>query len=156
MRRTITTIVVCLCLAAVGPACAEPLPTAIVRVGGYQVAAEVPVSWAQRARGFSGRESLAPGQGMAFVYLQPHTLMMHMKGMKFGLDFIFCRNGRITQIERGVRPSERAVEVSSDQPVHFVLEIAEGRALELGLRMGDDCIIEISPELRRRLEQFQQ
>ena len=156
MPKSIAAIVVCLCLAAGGAAWAEPLQTAAVRVGGSLVIAEVPVSWAQRARGLSGREGLAPGRGMAFVYLKPHTLVMHMNGMKFGLDFIFCRNGKIVQIERGVRPSERAVEVSSDQPVHFVLEIAEGGARKLGLGLGDDCTINMSPELRGRLKQIQQ
>lgn len=93
---------------------------------------------------------------MVFAYLKPHTISMHMQDMLFGLDFIFCRSGKIVQIERGVQPSGRPVALSSDQPVHLVLEIAGGQAEALGLSLGDGCKLKMTPQLQRLLKQTQQ
>lgn len=155
MPRIIALALMGLLLAAAA-ACAGDMPRTTMEVDGNIIAVEAPVLWADRSQGLSGRGSLAPGTGMVFAYLKPHTISMHMQGMNFPLDFVFCSDGRISQIERDVPPSMATEAVSSDHPVHLVLELAAGQADALGLRLGADCRLKMTPELRALLEKTQQ
>lgn len=69
--------------------------TATVRVGKLSpLHVEVARSAAERARGLSGREGLAPGTGMIFVYDQPTTAEFWMRGVPFPLSLAWVRDGR--------------------------------------------------------------
>lgn len=90
----------------------------------------------QERRGLMYRSFLPPDQGMLFPYDSPRVVAFWMKNTLIPLDIIFIRaDHRIAKIARAKPLSD--VPVQSGEPVLAVLEIAGGRASELGIRKGD-------------------
>lgn len=116
---------------------AQALPTVEVLIGSTRLVAEAPQSDQDRWRGLSGRDGLAEGRGMVFLNDRPRVMNMHMGGMRFALDFVFCRDGRVVQILRDVGPEAPEGSIVSDEPVDFVLELPAGFCRRLGLQVGD-------------------
>lgn len=82
------------------------------------------------------RRSVAPDRGMLFPYPTPQVVGFWMKDTFIPLDMIFIRaDGSIARIATAVPRSLDSV--SSYEPVVAVLEIAGGRAAELGISEGD-------------------
>ena len=82
------------------------------------------------------RRSLAPGRGMIFPYSPPQTVGFWMKDTFIPLDMIFIRaDGTIARIATAAPQSLESI--SSYEPVVAVLEIAGGRAAEVGIGEGD-------------------
>ena len=98
---------------------------------------EVATTREQQERGLMFRKSLAPGAGMLFDFGHDREVSFWMKNTLIPLDMLFIRSdGVIVRIARNAKPlSERAI--SSGRPVRAVLEIAGGRAAEMGVRPGD-------------------
>lgn len=96
--------------------------------------------------GLMGRTELAPDRGMLFIWNEPLYASMWMKNTLIPLDFIFVRqDGRIAWIYHNVQPCPPAGECpayTSPVRVTMVLEVAGGRAAELGLRLGDRLVLE--------------
>jgi uncharacterized membrane protein (UPF0127 family) len=83
------------------------------------------------------RQSLAPDRGMIFPYDQPRPASFWMKNTLIPLDMIFVRSdGTIARIAAETVPLSLEP-VPSLEPVAAVLEIAGGRAAELGIQPGD-------------------
>ena len=83
------------------------------------------------------RESLGPREGMIFPYDPPQPVGFWMKNTLIPLDMIFVRaDGTIARIAANTEPLSLDP-VASGEPVAAVLEIAGGRAAELGIREGD-------------------
>ena len=82
------------------------------------------------------RRSLAPDRGMLFPYSPPVPVGFWMKDTFIPLDMIFIReDGTIARIATAAPHSLDSI--SSIEPIVAVLEIAGGRAAELGIREGD-------------------
>lgn len=60
---------------------------------GYTVRAEVARTPEERVRGLSGREALASGTGMLFVFDMLDQHHIWMRGMQFSLDIIWIAGG---------------------------------------------------------------
>jgi len=107
--------------------------------------AELALSVAEQERGLSFRDAIHRDTAMIFPMLPPRTASFWMKDTRAALDMIFIRtDGRIAMIARKVKPLDLRP-VSTGTPVAGVLELAGGRADELGLREGDrvnwgDCV----------------
>ena len=87
--------------------------------------------------GLMNRASLAPDRGMIFPMEPPRDASFWMKNTRIPLDMIFVRaDGRIANIAANTVPLSLEP-VPSDGPVKAVLEIAGGRAAELGIQPGD-------------------
>lgn len=83
------------------------------------------------------RQSLAPDRGMIFPRDPPGDATFWMKNTLIPLDMIFIRtDGSIARIAPNAVPMSLDP-VPSLEPVGAVLEIAGGRAAELGLKPGD-------------------
>lgn len=105
------------------------------RTHSFQV--EVARTDAQQTRGMMYRERLAPDRGMIFPYATPQRLSFWMKNTPASLDLIFiAADGTIESIAPDAVPLSLE-QISSVGPVVSVLEIAGGRAAELGLKPGD-------------------
>jgi uncharacterized membrane protein (UPF0127 family) len=103
----------------------------------HRFTVEVAATPEQQQRGLMFRESLAPDRGMIFPYPTPRDTGFWMKNTLIPLDMIFIRaDGTIARIAENTVPLSLEV-VPSLEPVTAVLEIAGGRAAQLGLKPGD-------------------
>jgi uncharacterized membrane protein (UPF0127 family) len=125
------------------PAASGP-PRARVSIGVHVIDAEVADTPARQQRGLSGRASLAPGEGLLFVYDAPAPRGFWMPDMHFDIDIVWIRAGRIVHIESrvphvvsGALPTYRP-----DEPADTVLEVVAGTAERLGWQVGDRVRIE--------------
>lgn len=97
---------------------------------------EVARTGAEQAQGMMFRERIGPNEGMLFPFAAPREASFWMKNVPIPLDIIFIRaDGTIARIANAVPHSEDMV--LSGEPVATVLEIAGGRAAELGIEEGD-------------------
>ena len=91
----------------------------------------------QQAYGLMNRQSLAPDRGMIFPYEPPRPVSFWMKDTLIPLDIIFIApGGRIGSIADNAVPLSLEPVVSTE-PTEAVLEVAGGRAAELGIAAGD-------------------
>ncbi len=103
----------------------------------HQFTVELASSDDEQSRGLMFRKSLGPNEGMIFPFRFPRPASFWMKNTLIPLDMIFIRaDGTIARIAANTVPhSLESVGVA--EPVAAVLEIAGGRAAELGIKEGD-------------------
>ena len=90
-----------------------------------------------RAKGLMFRTSLAPDAGMLFDFKESRQVSFWMQNTLIPLDMLFIRHdGTIANIQVNAKPLD-PTSIPSDGPVEFVLEIAGGRSVELGIKAGD-------------------
>lgn len=107
---------------------------------------EIAVTPAEQARGLMFRKSLAPDRGMLFIYKRPQPAAYWMRNTLIPLDIIYIQaDGRILSIVRNARPHDETP-LPSGGPVLGVLEIAGGRAAQLGVLPGDRVLHRIFPK----------
>jgi uncharacterized membrane protein (UPF0127 family) len=107
---------------------------------------EIAVTQAEQARGLMFRKSLAPDRGMLFTYKRPQPVAYWMKNTLIPLDIIYIQpDGRILSIVRNARPHDETP-LPSGGLVLGVLEIAGGRAAQLGILPGDRVLHRIFPK----------
>jgi len=104
--------------------------------GVHRFTVEVAATPEQQERGMMFRRSLAPDRGMIFPYDPPQLVGFWMRNTLIPLDMVFIRaDGRIARVATA-KPLDETV-VTGGEPVVAVLEIAGGRAAELGIVAGD-------------------
>ena len=120
------------------PAGLEQVPLTVTSNGKtHRFTVEVARTEPEQQQGLMNRASLAPDRGMTFPYDPPQPVAFWMKNTLIPLDLIYISPG-----ERILRIEANAVPLSLDQlpsggPVEAVLELAGGRAAELGIETGD-------------------
>lgn len=114
----------------------EPLEVVTAKgVARFQV--EIADNSDTREIGLMNRSALAPDRGMLFEFEWPGPQSFWMKDTLIPLDIIFIKpDGRIDRIAENARPLSLA-SVATSTHVNGVLEIAGGRARQLGIRPGD-------------------
>ena len=114
--------------------------------GRARLQVEIAATRAEQARGLMFRKSLAPDRGMLFVYKRPQPAAYWMKNTLIPLDIIYIQpDGRILSIVRNARPHDETP-LPSGGLVLGVLEIAGGRAAQLGILPGDRVLHRIFPK----------
>lgn len=115
--------------------------------GGQQrFSVEVADDGAERAKGLMFRESMPASSGMLFVYEAPQRASFWMKNTLIPLDIIFIQpDGKVLSIARNARPHD-LTPLASGGMVLGVLEIAGGRAAQLGILPGDRVLHRIFPK----------
>ena len=102
----------------------------------HRFTVEVARTEAQQTQGLMNRQSLAPDRGMIFPYDPPVPASFWMKNTLIPLDIIFIRSdGTIARIEANTVPLSLDPVVAGEL-VGAVLELAGGRAAELGITAG--------------------
>jgi uncharacterized membrane protein (UPF0127 family) len=97
---------------------------------------EVAASPEQQEKGLMFRTALAPDHGMIFPYDPPREVGFWMKNTLIPLDIIFIRaDGTIARVSPAQAMSLDLI--PSGEPIALVLEIAAGRAAQLGIKEGD-------------------
>ncbi|KSB91139.1 hypothetical protein AS593_05985 [Caulobacter vibrioides] len=123
----------------------EPLEIITGRgVARFQV--EIAATKAEQRKGLMFRKSLAPDRGMLFVYTKPQRAAFWMKNTLIPLDILYIgADGKILSMVRNARPHDETP-LPSGGPVLGVLEIAGGRAGQLGVLPGDRVRHRIFPK----------
>ncbi|BEQ15638.1 DUF192 domain-containing protein [Desulfoferula mesophila] len=146
LTRKIVLVVLGLVLLTLAVAWDSPpaggMPMVRVSFGQHQVLAEAPVSPAQRLKGLGGRQNLAPGQGMLFIFAG-RALGMCMRDMKFPLDFVWLDQGKVCQIDPNVPAGGERVTVRAKVPAQMVLEVPSGWAQEHGVYVGQEVRVDL-------------
>ncbi|MET0295212.1 MAG: DUF192 domain-containing protein [Phenylobacterium sp.] len=99
----------------------------------------------ERRRGLMYRKSLGGDRGMLFDFFDEAPRAFWMRNTLIPLDMIFIRaNGLIRSIAHEAQPLDETP-IPSGGPVRAVLEIAGGRARQLGILPGDRVVHRIFP-----------
>jgi uncharacterized membrane protein (UPF0127 family) len=105
--------------------------------GNHAFTVELALTDEDRAKGLMYRTELAPDRGMLFVFEDSAPRAFWMRNTLIPLDMIFIRaDGRVLNIVKRARPKNDTPRQSVGNAV-AVLEIAGGRADELGIKAGD-------------------
>lgn len=100
---------------------------------------EIAKNATERERGLSGREKLAQGKGMFFIFEKEEIYSFWMKNMNFPLDIIWLdKNYKIVFIAKNVQICDSECEkIIPDSEAQYVLEINGGEADRIGLKEGN-------------------
>ena len=158
-RSDLTSLLVCLALAAAPPACNDAkrprnnagYETVTVTIEGHIWKVELADTWERQVLGLGERNALAEGTGMLFVYpdAQPRTFVM--RGMRIPLDIAFIGpDGVIVRTHTMTVEPDRfgVVDYTSGAPAQYVLEVSAGTFERLGIGRGDR--VELDPSVLRR------
>lgn len=111
-----------------------------IKIGRAQIQVEIADTPEKRAQGLSGREMLGVSQGMLFPMDESQVYAFWMKDMRFPLDIIWIRDGRVVDISESV-PAPKAGELPASvrprEPVNYVLEVNAGFVEKKGISVGD-------------------
>lgn len=123
---------------ALSPAGLDLVPLAIRSNGKtHRFTVEVARTSQEQSKGLMFRTELAPEAGMLFPFPTPKPASFWMKNTLIPLDLLFVRtDGSIESIAANAVPY-LLDPISSGEPVVAVLELAGGRAAELGIGPGD-------------------
>jgi len=121
-----------------------PPPEAWVEIESKRVAVELAETPAEQARGLGYRDKLAWDTGMYFTYARPSFYSFWMRGMRFSIDIVWIRQGRIVDIHRDVpfEPGGDGPTVRPREIVDAVLEVPAGYASASGWRIGSRVRLE--------------
>ena len=144
MTRARLVLLLAAACTSLGLACSpapEPsdLPTATIR--GTVVALDVARTPAEQSLGLGNRDSLAWDHGMLFLYQPPGFPTFWMKRMRFDIDIVWIREGRIVGISSFVpyprEDPDNPATVPAPELVDTVLEVPAGYARAHSWRRGD-------------------
>lgn len=100
----------------------------------------------EKAIGLSEKQSLPQNSGMLFVFEKPDYYSFWMKEMKFSIDIIFIKEGKIVTIYTDLKPPKTQDEslpiYKPEEPADMVLEINSGQARKYNLKKGDEIKFE--------------
>jgi uncharacterized protein len=104
---------------------AQPkLPTTRLRIGAFEMEAEVCRTQTQIATGLMFRNGIGPDEGMLFLFSRPHQPAFYMKNVSFDIDVAYIGpDGVINEIVR-LKAMDRTAVPSKSDHVQFVLEAA--------------------------------
>jgi len=95
----------------------------------------------EKERGLAGREDLAPGTGMVFIYESATKARFWMKGMVIPIDIIWINEGEVVHIESNVLPPTQTNGAlplyTPSTEANLVLEITAGEVEKHGISVGD-------------------
>ncbi|MCR5875733.1 DUF192 domain-containing protein [Phenylobacterium sp. J426] len=114
----------------------EPLSVTTPK-GAFKFMVEIADSPREREFGLMCRKGLAADRGMLFVFPKADFQAFWMRNTLIPLDIIYIGpDGAVVSIVRNARPLDERP-LPSSAPAQFVLELAAGRAAQLGLLPGD-------------------
>ena len=117
---------------------AQPqLPTQTLTIGAHRIIAEIANTPEQRERGLMHRFTMPAGQGMLFVFPEPHLLGFWMKNTPSPLSIAFIDgDGVILNIEDMAPNDDKTIHRSHGNAL-YALEMRQGWFLEQGIKPGD-------------------
>ena len=125
-----------------------PESDGVITIGTQQVTIEHADTPQKMSRGLGYRDSLAWGSGMYFSYPRAGLYRFWMKGMRFAIDIVWIRDGRIIDISADVpfEPGGNGPTVQPREAANAVLEVPAGYSAASGWRIGDRVRVELSAD----------
>lgn len=113
-------------------------------IKGETIELEVAQTPDQQALGLMYRTDIPKNRGMLFPFSEARYAKFWMKNVNISLDMIFLKDGEIKAIFADVPPcqADPCPVYGPDTPINQVIELAGGRAAELGLNRGDRVTLE--------------
>ncbi|MEK7133517.1 MAG: DUF192 domain-containing protein [Patescibacteria group bacterium] len=126
----------------------ETSPGPTVRVGNTTVRVSVMDTPEERQIGLSGRERLAPDEGMLFIFPEDGQYAFWMKDMRFSIDILWLsasdrpsrdgsEDGRVVYMLENVSPDTYPQSFVSSGPARYVLELPAGFVGRNNVSLGD-------------------
>jgi uncharacterized protein len=113
-----------------------------ITIDNARVRVEVVDTESERAQGLSGREALAEGEGMLFVFDDEGVHSFWMKDMKFSIDIIWIsREGRVIHIEKNAPPSSYPSVFTPPAGSKYVLVVPAGFVQSHGIEVGSTAAL---------------
>lgn len=95
----------------------------------------------KRYLGLGNIDSLAMDRGMLFIHDGADKYGYSMRGMRFDLDFIFIRDGKVVDIAKNVAYEYKG-KIEGGTEYDRVLEVNAGWARANEIEIGDEVIVE--------------
>ena len=112
-----------------------------VRIAEQDIKVELALSKEAQTRGLSGRDGLAEGEGMLFVYSRPGRYSFWMKDMKFPIDIIWIgEDMRVVYIKESAEPASYPDVFVSGADAKYILEVNAGFSEKNSLKVGDGAL----------------
>lgn len=115
--------------------------TVPVEAGGTVFMAEIADTDEKRSLGLGERDALCASCAMLFTFDAPGAYGFWMMGMRFPLDILWLREGRIVHIERHLQPGDLTLR-QPPEAADSVLEVNAGTAERLGLERGGPVTVQ--------------
>ena len=112
-----------------------------LRVGQAEIKIEIADTDEEKSRGLAGRDSLAADAGMMFVFDQPGQYGFWMKGMRFDLDFVWIRQGKVVEVSESVSVKDQARVYQAKEPIDNMIEVNAGWVKKNGVKVGDEVVV---------------
>lgn len=114
------------------------LDSPTVQLKGRTIRVDVADTPEERARGLSGRESLAEDEGMLFVFQEDGLYAFWMKDMHFAIDILWISSeGVVVDMEQNISPSTYPTSFVPRREARYVIELPAGATAEYDLELGD-------------------
>ena len=111
-----------------------------LELGANKITVELARTQLAHYRGLSGRDKLCDDCGMLFVFPEPRKTAFVMRDMKFPLDMIGIREGKVVAIDENAQP-ENSTDLTvyqNREAVDYVLEVNAGTVKKLKIKIGNE------------------
>ncbi len=117
---------------------AAPASPYVLTLAGVQVHVRLAQTPTDQEKGLGGRDSLAPDEGMLFIFPKDGQHAFWMKDMKFPIDIIWLAvDGKVVYIVPDLSPNTYPQSFAPSKPARFVLEVPAGFAAKHNVHVGD-------------------
>ena len=124
----------------------EILPTITLRIGAVTVEAEVADEIDERTIGLMGREELAPGKGMLFVFREPQAMNFWMRDTLVPLSIAYINAAGVIREIHDMQPLDETPARSAFRDLLYALEVPQGWFHQNNILPGDRITGLPSPE----------
>lgn len=108
-----------------------------IKINDVKFSFEIANDELERKKGLGGRGGLCDECGMLFIFDKAGQYGFWMKDMKFDIDILWIRDGKIVYIEKNVFYKTPEVIYKPDVESDMVLELNSGKVDEFGIRVED-------------------
>ena len=120
-----------------------------MELGGQPFTLELAATEKTRQHGLMHRQSMPANHGMLFVFADEQPLSFWMKNTLIPLDIVYLdKGGKVVSVSR-MKPMDETG-VPSGRPAKYAIELNEGTAARVGLKVGD--VLNVPPAARESLD----
>jgi uncharacterized membrane protein (UPF0127 family) len=124
----------------------EILPVIMLRVGGVTVEAEVADEPHEHRAGLMGREELADGRGMLFVFREPQAMNFWMRDTLVPLSIAYINAAGVIREIHDLQPLDETPARSAFRDLLYALEVPQGWFHQNKILPGDRVLGLPSPD----------